>query len=140
MSDIRQYTFCRCGRQSNSRNDTVCFQIGERTIRVHHVPHFRCSSCERVIYGEVVGLVELVRCAFRNEWDEVDYSRGAEVLITFQIEIDEIHKRQIEEVVFTQIPKIDNGDEFAVITGDRVYLGIRTGDQFLITKMISKVL
>ncbi|MGO4268883.1 hypothetical protein AB4Z22_03395 [Paenibacillus sp. TAF58] len=69
-----------------------------------------------------------------------DYSKGAEHLIKFNIDLEDATKREIEEAVFKQMAKILDGEEFAVINGQRCFHGIRQGDQFFITKAIGRLL
>jgi hypothetical protein len=85
---------------------------------------------------ESPGFEGILRYADRNGLPGIDYERRLDYLVVFNIEIDEELKQEIQSAIFDQMPTINEGEEFGIIRGGSFFLGMREGDQFIISKVI----
>ncbi|MFB6367166.1 hypothetical protein ACFCP7_24585 [Paenibacillus elgii] len=141
MSEERQSTQCTCGGHAVFIIDTVGLNVGDEEVSVHQVPHYRCTDCQAVKFGkDNQGLIELTRFAIVNKMREIDFSKKAEHLIKFKIQLDDATRRKVEEAIFHQMGLIQDQEDFVVIIGQKCFCGVRQKDRFLIINVINRVL
>lgn len=70
---FREHSICSCGRNSAFFVGARDFFIGTRKITVKNVPHFYCSYCDKASYSSDVHVDEVLKYAYRNGLNEIDY-------------------------------------------------------------------
>lgn len=70
----KSFVNCECGGKAEFTLGTIRQKIGDRTILVHNVPHYRCSACGSIAYDIDIRLSPLLKHAYLNGLFEVDYS------------------------------------------------------------------
>ncbi|MGO0062927.1 YgiT-type zinc finger protein [Brevibacillus fluminis] len=73
----RTETMCKCGTIAKLRVGSHAFYIGHKKITVHNVPHFYCAHCNKAIFDSNTDMTSILRHAFLNNMDEVDWETRA---------------------------------------------------------------
>lgn len=81
MSVVKERAFimaeiqCRCGGYAQYRIGDVEHFIRSRKIVLKNVPHFYCNACGTASYGEDVRVSDLLRYAYTEDLNEIQYNR-----------------------------------------------------------------
>lgn len=73
-NDFRGKTTCSCGNTAKRREGNSEFFIGPRKIIIKNIPHFYCSYCDKEIFDSTLGTEDLLKYAFKNNMNEVDWN------------------------------------------------------------------
>lgn len=65
---------CHCGGRSVQQIGTVPHTIFGKRILVHNVPHSHCSYCDTYTYNSKIKVTPLLKLAYLNGLDEIEYN------------------------------------------------------------------